>query len=142
VSGIYGRFLCRAKGHNFVQLMLRLAREREEVRVVDDEILTPTHTADIARQIRHMVEQGAEHGLYHVTAQGSCSWYRFCREIFKIRGINTPLHRAGPGEFAGGVQRPKYSVLHNGRLTAQGLDVMPDWKDGLREYLDELPSGV
>jgi len=135
VSGIYGHRPCRAKGGNFVETMLRLASEREEVRVVDDEFLTPTFTMDIAAQIVAMIEAEAEFGLYHVTAGGDCSWYDFAREIFSLAESNVRLNRAAPGEFAVNVQRPKYSVLENARLQEQNLDRMPHWKDGLKRYL-------
>ncbi|GAG16689.1 unnamed protein product, partial [marine sediment metagenome] len=84
VSGLYGTNPCRAKGgSNFVNLMLKLAKERDEVRVVDDEVLTPTFTEDIAKQIISMRDVH-EYGLYHVTAQGSCSWHKFAAKIFEL----------------------------------------------------------
>jgi len=136
VSGIFGHTPCRAKGGNFVETMLRLASEREEVRVVDDEFLSPTYTRDIADQIVSMIGSDAEFGLYHVTAGGECSWYDFAREIFSLAGSNVRLNRAAPGEFAVKVQRPKYSVLENSRLQEQNLDRMPHWKEGLKRYLE------
>lgn len=140
VSGIYGHRPCRAKGGNFVETMLRLAAEREEVRVVDDEFLSPTFTADIAAQVKTMIAAEAEPGLYHVTAAGECSWYEFAREIFSLAGSNVRLSRAAPGEFAVKVKRPKYSVLENARLQEQDLDRMPHWKDGLKRYLESRPT--
>jgi len=140
VSGIYGHRPCRAKGGNFVETMLRLAAEREEVRVVDDEFLTPTFTVDIAVQIKAMIEAEVEFGLYHVTAAGDCSWYDFAREIFSLAESNVRLNRAEPGEFAVKVQRPKYSVLENVHLQEQALDRMPHWKDGLKRYLESRPN--
>jgi dTDP-4-dehydrorhamnose reductase len=135
VSGIYGRVVCRAKGSNFVQTMLKLSREKEQIRVVDDEVLTPTFTEDIARQIIKMIENRAEYGLYHVTSEGSCSWFEFAREIFSIKNITVKLDRAAPGEFAGNIKRPKYCVLENKHLKEQGLNIMVKWQDGLRRYL-------
>ncbi len=135
VSGIYGTNPCLAKGYNFVDLMLKLAKEREEVRVVDDEILTPTFTEDIAAQTVHMLHNQAENGVYHVTNEGSCSWYEFAREIFDITGTKTTLNKAAPGEFAILVNRPSYSVLENRHLKDQGLNTMPHWKDALGRYL-------
>ncbi|MCP5052977.1 MAG: dTDP-4-dehydrorhamnose reductase, partial [bacterium] len=80
VSGIYGKSPCKGKGgRNFVETMLWLSRERDEVRVVDDEILTPTSTLEIARQIVKMVDSDAPCGIYHATAEGSCSWYEFAK---------------------------------------------------------------
>jgi dTDP-4-dehydrorhamnose reductase len=138
VSGLYGANPCRAKGgNNFVKLMLRLGKERDEVRVVDDEVLTPTYTMDIARQIVAMTDMDA-YGLYHATAQGSCSWYRFAAKIFELSGIQIKLSIAGPDEFPIKVPRPKYSVLENAGLTALGMDLMPDWQDGLKRYLASI----
>lgn len=138
VSGLYGINPCRAKGgRNFVTLMLKLARERDEVRVVDDEVLTPTYTWDIARQLVKLASSGAS-GLFHVSAQGSCSWYRFAAEIFDLCGIKTKLSVAGPGEFPAKVPRPSYSVLDNGTLQRLGIDAMPHWTEGLRSYLKAL----
>lgn len=135
VSGIYGTNPCLAKGYNFVDLMLKLSKEREEVRVVDDEILTPTFTEDIAAQAVHMLHHNAANGIYHVTNEGSCSWYEFAREIFDITNTKTTLNKAAPGEFAITVNRPSYSVLENKHLKDQGLNIMPHWKDAIKRYL-------
>jgi dTDP-4-dehydrorhamnose reductase len=135
VSGIYGKNPCMAKGHNFVDLMLKLAKEREEVRVVDNEILTPTATEDIARQMVKMIRDGAEYGIYHVTAEGSCSWHEFAAEIFSVAGSSVTLNVAAPGEFPTSVNRPEYSVLENEHLKAQNLNIMPHWKEGLKAYI-------
>ncbi len=136
VSGIYGKNPCIGKGGmNFVDLMQKLSREREEVRVVDNEFLTPTSTVEIANQIVKMIEGKAEWGLYHVTAEGSCSWYEFAKEIFEITKPTVKLNKAAPGEFAVKVNRPEYSVLENKNLKDQGLNVMRHWKEGLKTYL-------
>ena len=135
VSGLYGANPCRAKGgNNFVKLMLKLCKERDEIRVVDDEVLTPTFTGDVARQIVAMTDMET-YGLYHATAQGACSWYRFAAKIFELSGTQIKLSVAGPNEFPMKVPRPKYSVLENAALKANGMDLMPDWQDGLKQYL-------
>ncbi|MBN2346771.1 MAG: dTDP-4-dehydrorhamnose reductase [Candidatus Aminicenantes bacterium] len=138
VSGLYGRNPCLEKGGlNFVDLMLKLSRERPEVRVVDDEVLTPTSTAEVARQLLHMLRHGAADGLYHATAGGQCSWYEFAAEIFRLSRSPVRLNKAAPGEFPAKVSRPKYSVLENGHLQRQGLNVMAPWPQALAEYLRE-----
>ena len=138
VSGLYGTNPCRAKGgSNFVNLMLRLAKERDEVRVVDDEVLTPTFTEDIARQIVAMCDAN-EYGLYHATAQGSCSWHKFAAKIFELSGAKVKLSVADPTEFPAKVPRPKYSVLENSKLKSLNLDTMPPWEDGLQRYLEKI----
>lgn len=135
VSAIYGHQPCRAKGGlNFVELMLKLARERDELRVVDDEFVTPTPTVQIANQLIAL-SRSSNYGLYHATAEGSCSWYEFAREIFSATGISIRLERARPGEFPAKVSRPKYSVLENQALKAKQLNVFTDWRDGLDHYL-------
>jgi dTDP-4-dehydrorhamnose reductase len=136
VSGIYGKAPCIGKGGmNFVELMIKLSREREEVRVVDNEILTPTSTVEISNQIVKMIESDTKYGLYHVTAEGSCSWYEFAGEIFEITKPKIKFNRAAPGEFAVKVNRPEYSVLENKCLKDQGINIMRHWKEGLRTYL-------
>ena len=138
VSGLYGVNPCRAKGgRNFVTTMLKLASERDEVRVVDDEILSPTHTLDIARQIDKLL-RAEKFGTFHVSSQGQCSWYAFARRIFDLRGITTKLSIAASDEFPAKVRRPLYSTLDNTRLREHGLDIMPSWEDGVAEYLDRL----
>ncbi|MCU0285453.1 MAG: dTDP-4-dehydrorhamnose reductase [Acidobacteria bacterium] len=136
VCGIYGKSPCLGKGGmNFVELMLKLSRERDEVRVVDDEILTPTSTVEIAAQIVKMIGANAQYGLYHATAEGSCSWFEFAAEIFNITKPNIKFNKAAPGEFAVKVNRPSYSVLENKFLKDQGIHIMRHWKEGLRDYL-------
>lgn len=138
VSGLYGMNPCRAKGGlNFVTLMLKLAKERDEVRVVDDEILTPTYTNDIAHQIVHL-SQCTDYGLYHITAQEGCSWYEFARKIFEFTNASVRLSVADPGEFPAKVPRPKYSVLENKALQSVKLDIMPHWNVGLKRYLEGI----
>lgn len=135
VSGLYGHNLCRAKGGlNFVSLMLKLAKERDEIRVVDDEFVSPTFTEDIARQILQLVDKD-NYGVYHATAQGSCSWYEFAAKIFELTHTKIKLTKASPGEFPAKVPRPSYSVLENSALQKAGLDIMPHWEEGLKRYL-------
>lgn len=142
VSGLFGSSPCRAKGGlNFVQVMLKLAKERPEVRVVDDEVLTPTCTLDIARQLERLTR--TEHyGLYHMTAQGSCTWHEFAAKIFQLSGSRVRLSVADTREFPSKVPRPKYSVLANASLQALNLDIMPHWQDGLQRYLIGLKQDL
>jgi dTDP-4-dehydrorhamnose reductase len=134
-SALYGKHPCRAKGgQNFIDLMLRLARERGRVRVVDSEFVSPTSTLDLARQILTLSRSDA-YGLYHATAEGSCSWYEFAREIFSVAGVSVQLEIASPAEFPSKVARPRYSVLENHGLKARGLNVFEAWQAGLHNHL-------
>lgn len=144
-AALYGTYPCRAKGgQNFVDLMLRLARERGRVRVVDCEFTSPTATVDVARQIAAL-SRSETYGLYHATAEGSCSWYEFAREIFRVADVSVKLEVASPDEFPAKVPRPSYSVLENRALKFRSLNLFRPWQEGLRTYLSEkqmaVPSG-
>ena len=135
VSAIYGSNPCRAKGGlNFVELMLKLSREREELRVVDDEFVSPTPTVEIARQLVAL-SATSDFGLYHATAEGSCSWFEFARMIFDLTDTKIHLERARPGEFPSKVPRPKYSVLENQALKRKSMNLFTSWEQGLQKYL-------
>lgn len=134
-SGLYGKSPCRAKGGlNFIELMLKLAKERGEVKVVDSEWVSPTSTAELAQQIVQL-SRSDSYGLYHATAEGSCSWHEFAQEIFAITETPVRLNIAGPNEFPAKVARPKYSVLENRALKGRGLNAFNPWQTGLRNYL-------
>lgn len=134
-SALYGKHPCRAKGgSNFVDLMLRLGHDRGRVRVVDSEFVSPTPTADVARQIVALSLCNA-FGLYHATAEGSCSWYDFAQEIFAVAKVPVQVEVASPSEFPAKVPRPRYSVLDNRGLKSEGLNVFQHWQTGLAEYL-------
>jgi len=134
-SGLYGRHPCRGKGGlNFVDLMLKLGRERGKVRVVASEEITPTSTRELALQMV-MLSQSNSFGLFHATAEGSCSWYEFAKEIFAAAKLPTTVEVADPKEFPAKVPRPSYSVLENRALKAQSLNCFRPWQEGLRQYL-------
>jgi dTDP-4-dehydrorhamnose reductase len=137
-SALYGLSPCRAKGANFVELMLRLAGQGREIRVVDSECVTPTTTAQLARQIVRL-SRVEGFGLYHATAEGSCTWHEFARTIFELAGCPAKLAVAGPDEFPAKVPRPTYSVLDNTGLKERGWNVFEPWQSGLQQYLDARP---
>jgi dTDP-4-dehydrorhamnose reductase len=145
-AALYGMHPCRAKGgQNFVDLMLRLARERGRVRVVNNEYTTPTSTVDLARQIT-VLSRTEAYGLYHVTAEGECSWYEFARQIFSISNTQVELEVASASDFPAKVPRPLYSVLENASLKSRNLNVCRPWQVGLTEYLqhkeETLPAST
>jgi dTDP-4-dehydrorhamnose reductase len=135
-SGLYGRTPCRGKGGlNFIELMLKLGKERGKVRVVQSETVTPTSTSDLARQMV-VLSRSESFGLFHATAEGSCTWYDFAREIFSIAQLPVVVEVAGPYEFPAKVPRPGYSVLENVRLKALGVNCFHPWQEGLQRYLE------
>lgn len=135
--GLYGTHKCRAKkGESFIDLMLRLFKERDEIRVVDDQILTPTYTLDLANQIK-VLSNTRNYGTYHATNDGQCSWYDFACAIFELSGIKVNLRRVSSTEFPSPAKRPSYSVLENRNLRNLGIDKMRYWKDALAACLKE-----
>ena len=140
-SGLYGVRPCRAKGGNFIDTMFRLVREQDVVRVVQDEVLTPTFTADLAAQIRVLAEQGPP-GLFHATEHGACSWYEFATVIFAVAGFSTPLEPTTVKAYAAPVRRPFYSVLDNAALREADLDRMRPWRVALEDYLERRAAAT
>jgi dTDP-4-dehydrorhamnose reductase len=139
ISGIYGRVPCRAKGGNFITTMQKAARTRPEVRVVNDEVLSPTPTRLIAERTLDLLHQQA-HGLLHLTAAGSCSWHEFATVIFETLGLTTPLLSCSSAEFPSTVRRPAYSAMESVRWEDLHVEPIPDWRSCLISYLrEELP---
>ncbi len=136
-SGLFGAAGASGKGGNFVNTMLRKARAGEKIQVVDDQRLSPTYTRHLAAKMAWLM--GTEgYGLYHITANDSCSWYEFAREIFRQTGLAADLSPTTSAAFAARARRPAYSVLGHGRLQALGADDLPTCREGLREYLAEI----
>ena len=134
VSGIYGKIPCRAKGGNFITTMIKLANEKPEVRVVNDEILTPTPTYHIAKNTAALIGKDA-FGLYHMSCEGEVSWYEFAKVIWETLQLKTPLYPASVEDFPLVVKRPFYSVLENKNLNKLGINEMPEWKEALIQFL-------
>ncbi len=133
-SGLYGVAGASGKGGNFVELMLRLAREGKAIRVVDDQTLTPTYTYDLARQLAALVTTDV-YGTYHATCQGACTWFDFACAIFEFSGLTPELAAQTTVQSGARAKRPAYSVLDNAALRNVGLDLMPEWQQSLRAYL-------
>lgn len=136
ISGIYGKVPCRAKGGNFITKILKLSKEKDLIKVVNDEYLTPTPTSEIAEHTRCLIETG-EYGLYHFTSEGECSWFEFTKVIFEILDVKVKLIPVSSEEFSSPVKRPKYSVLENNRYNRLGLRKFKNWKESLIEFLKE-----
>jgi dTDP-4-dehydrorhamnose reductase len=138
-SALYGVAGSSGKGGNFVQTMLRKARAGEEVRVVDDQVTSPTSTLALARQIVALLGT-ANSGTFHAVCHGACSWYEFAAEIFRQAGIAANLRAQSTSESGSRVRRPTYSVLRNTRLEQLGLDMMSTWQQALAEYLAQTAA--
>jgi dTDP-4-dehydrorhamnose reductase len=134
-SGLYGLHPCIGKGRNFVDTMLTLAAERDELRVVQDEVLSPTFTEDLARQLAVFIDSALPFGIYHATNEGECSWFEFAKEIFTQARLGVQVEPTTSAQWNAPARRPSYSVLENAGLKEHGRHMMPHWSDALRRYL-------
>ncbi|MCF4113123.1 MULTISPECIES: dTDP-4-dehydrorhamnose reductase [Dethiosulfovibrio] len=125
------------KGKNFVSTMLQLAKSGKPLKVVDDQIGSPTYAKDLAEGIMTLVEK-PRYGIYHFTNAGFCSWYDFAKEIFDQAGLEVDLSRCTTDEFPRPAKRPAFSKLKNNMGPAQGLPSLRPWQEGLRAYLNEI----
>lgn len=136
-SGLYGVAGASGKGGNFVNLMLRLADEGKPIRVVADQVTTPTSTTDLARKIAELLTTDA-YGTYHVTNAGQCSWFEFAKAIFELADRHPSLTPTTTSEFGAKARRPAYSVLGHGALAALGADDLRPWPEALADYLSRI----
>ena len=122
------------KGLNFIELMIKLGRERDGVTVVDDQIMTPTSTADLAKVISHLIDEETT-GTFHITNSGACSYFEFAGTIYKKVGLDAQVSPTTSAEYGAPAQRPLYSVLDNSRLHALGIAPLRLWDEALEAYL-------
>ena len=132
ISWVFG-----INGNNFVKTMLRIGKDKSEINVVSDQIGSPTYTADLAQLLCDMIET-EKYGIYHATNEGFCSWAEFAEEIFKIAGYNTKVNYITTEEYPTRAQRPKNSRLSKDKLEENRFDRLPNWKQALEKYIDEL----
>ncbi len=125
-------------GHNFVRTMLRLADERDEVSVVDDQRGCPTYVGHLTAAVHDLVGSDAERGLWHVAAGGDCTWADFAEAIFEEAGVDCRVCRITTEELGRPAPRPAYGVLRSERAGAAAL---PHWREGLRACLAAIAAG-
>ena len=125
-------------GKNFIKTMINVGRTHDIVRVVNDQIGTPTYTLDLARLLVDMIET-EKYGYYHATNEGGyISWYDFCCEFYKQYGLTTTVIPVSTAEYGLSVAaRPFNSRLDKSKLVEAGFTPLPDWKDAVRRYLAE-----
>ncbi|MBB6176096.1 dTDP-4-dehydrorhamnose reductase [Anoxybacillus tengchongensis] len=128
-SWVYGKH-----GDNFVKTMLKLAKERDELMVVNDQIGCPTYTVDLANCILELI-QTEKYGVYHVSNSGHCSWYEFAKAIFEEVGIEVKVNPCTTKEFPRPAPRPMYSVFEHMALRLNGFHQMRNWREALKEFI-------
>jgi dTDP-4-dehydrorhamnose reductase len=134
--GLYGVWGSGGKGGNFVETMLRLARQDKPLRVVDDQHCTPSHTADVAEAAVGLL-RSERYGLYHVTNAGATTWFELAKTAVQMAGLEvdvTPIPSSG---YPTPARRPGYSVLSLDGLRSAGVAEPRPWRDALAEYLNE-----
>ncbi|MEK7387285.1 MAG: dTDP-4-dehydrorhamnose reductase [candidate division NC10 bacterium] len=142
VSGLYGVATSSGKGAtNFVETMLRLAREGRKLRVVADQVLGPSYTLDLARKVWAVLPKAA-HPIYHLTNAGETSWYDFARRVFELGGLVPDLTPLTAAEYGGRARRPAYSVLGHANLRALGEADLRPWDAALASYMAERSSSL
>jgi dTDP-4-dehydrorhamnose reductase len=119
-------------GKNFVRTMLELGRERDEVSVVADQVGCPTYTGHLAEATRELLER--PHGVWHLAAQGECTWAEFARAIFEEAALDCRVREITTEELGRPAPRPAYSVLRS----EKGAPELPHWREGLRACLERL----
>jgi dTDP-4-dehydrorhamnose reductase len=145
VSGLLDRYwivrtswLFGPKGRNFVQAILEQAKRGATLRVVNDQVGSPTYTEDLAAALEGILERGRP-GVYHVSNQGFCSWFEFSQEILRQTGRDPSTVIPVPtSAVSRPAHRPKNSRLANTLLAAEGISLLPLWQDALRRYLSRI----
>ena len=129
-------------GKNFIKTMINVGKTHDEARVVNDQIGTPTYTYDLSRLLVDMIETD-KYGYYHATNEGGyISWYEFCLEIYKQAGLKTRVIPVSTEQYGlSKAKRPYNSRLDKSKLSENGFERLPDWKDALRRYLIESGLG-
>lgn len=133
-SSLFGVAGSSGKGGNFIETMIKKGRNNEEIKVVDDMIISPTYTKDLATTVKKILEKKLPFGIYNVTNNGECSWYEFAKKIFEITDIKANLSPIKTGKQK--AKRPIHSSLSNCRLKKYGIDI-GDWNVALYNYLVE-----
>ena len=134
VASLFGVAGSSGKGGNFVETMIRAGREKGALRVVADQTMSPTATADVARVILRILAEGCPPGVYHAVNSGAATWYEFARVIVRRAGVAAEVAPCASADYPTRAARPRYSALDNAKL-ASALGAMPPWQDALDRYL-------
>ncbi len=134
IAWVFGK-----NGKNFIKTMLKVGKNHDEVKVVNDQIGTPTYTFDLARLLVDMIET-EKYGYYHATNEGGyISWYDFTKEIYKVAGYSTKVTPVTTEEYGlSKAARPFNSRLDKSKLVENGFTPLPTWQDAVKRYIDEL----
>ena len=132
ISWVFGE-----NGNNFINTMLKLSENREELNVINDQIGSPTYTKDLAPLLVDMIESD-KYGIYHATNEDYCSWYEYAKEIFKIADINIKVNPILSSQYSTKAKRPTNSKLNKNKLIDNGFRKLPSWKTAVKEYIKNI----
>ena len=121
-------------GNNFINTMMKLSEDHKELRIVYDQVGSPTYTIDLAKLSCDMILTD-KYGVYHASNEGYVSWADYAREIFKLANLDVNVINVTTEEYNAKAMRPKNSRLDKSKLTEMGFDRLPDWKDALKRYM-------
>jgi len=119
-----------------VRSILRAAEQGKPLRVVADQVVTPTSTADLAEKVARLLEHES-YGLYHMTNTGECSWFDFAKEALRLGSLRAEITPVTTEEYGAKAHRPAYSVLDNTRMRALGIEELRPWQSALADYMKE-----
>ena len=127
------------EGKNFVKTMINLSKKNKELKVVNDQIGSPTYAKDLAKAIKEIIDKKSDkYGIYHVTNKGEVSWYEFAKKIFELKKIEIKVNPCTSEEFPRPAPRPHYSVLNNQKWINAGFTPLRNYEEALKEYLEIL----
>ena len=129
ISWVFG-----VNGNNFIKTMRRLGSERDELNIINDQVGSPTYTADLAPLLVDMMETD-KYGIYHATNEETCSWYEFANEIFKQSRIEVKTNPITTDQYPTAAKRPMNSRMSKAKLKANGFNLLPTWQEALAHYL-------
>ena len=124
-------------GNNFIDTMIRLSKDREELNVIYDQVGSPTYTKDLSPLLVDMIETD-KYGIYHATNEGFCSWYDFANEIFKVIGANIKVNPIETSQYPTKAKRPFNSKMSKQKLIDNGFKVLRSWRDATKDYINTL----
>jgi len=131
ISWVFGK-----NGNNFIKTMLNLSKTKKKLKIVEDQIGSPTYTYDLSKIISKMI-MTEKYGIYHITNEGVCSWLEFAKEIFKLSKIKIQLEGISSDQYFTKAKRPKNSVMSKEKLREYGFSPLPTWQNALKRFLLE-----
>lgn len=136
VSSLFGVAGASGKGGNFVETVIKMAKKNQEIKLVEDVVMSPTYTQDVASLIKNILKKEVPSGIYHLNNSGRCSWYEFAETIFRLINLNPNIIKIKSKELERKAKRPMFSVLDNNKIINLGFNIN-EWEIGLKNYLKE-----